>query len=284
MTNDLQDQIDTILAQHPDLCRDGYGRPCYVTPAAWPSHLAECRARLRGELHEIGACRAFLSGATPTAAHTLSSYAGKHRVEHALEAIGAGTHISNGAFIVAALASGFTMRLKSDINPLFNIHRQYLSGKWGGLPFRPALSEEDMHLVDLLVERVESVTPRRQRRAVSTLTIASASETVQNADATALRLEGVCGSTGKYLVRRPDGLYNRWSVATIGTDVRPLTIAAEIHLELLGAELDQTIAHLQTVAAKISPDQEMTPALDELVAATRATCAHLGEIVTAWHS
>jgi hypothetical protein len=283
MPNDLH-QIDTVLAAHPNVCRDGYGRPCYVTPAEWPSHLAECRERLRGELHEIGACMAFLSGAQPTAAHNLGSYAAKHRVEHALAAIGAATHVSNGAFIVAALASGFTMRLQRDINPNFNIHRQFMSGKWGGLPFRPALSEEDVHLVDLMVARVESLTGRFHRYAVSPVKIAMPSETVQSVEATLLRLEGLCGSSGKYLVRRPDGLHYRWSVATIGTDVRPLTVGAQIHLELLGAELGETIAYLQTLADNISPEQEITPVFDELVTAARTACAHLGEIVTAWNS
>jgi hypothetical protein len=283
MPNDVH-QIDTVLAAHPNVCRDGYGRPCYVTPAAWPSHLAECRDRLRGELHEIGACMTLLAGATPTAGHALSSYAGKHRVEHALDAIGAGTHISNGAFIVAALASGFTLRAGYDINPLINIHRQFMSGKWGGLPFRPALSEEDVHLVDLMVARVDSMTGRFHRYAVSPVKIASPSENVPTVEATLLRLEGVCGSSGRYLVRRPDGLHYRWSVGTIGTDVRPLTIGAEIHLDLLGAELDQTIAYLRTLAATLTPEQEMTPALAAFVETARAAGKHLADLIDVWHS
>ncbi|MBT2406903.1 MULTISPECIES: hypothetical protein [unclassified Streptomyces] len=102
-----QADIDALIAAHPQLSENGYGRSAFApTPVC---------------LDEVLAAHAWIAEQTwLEAPGKSSSYHLKHVMEHAT-----GTYVSNGAFIAAALlhAPGLKVKL-DDLNPAIGIKTQ----------------------------------------------------------------------------------------------------------------------------------------------------------------
>ena len=101
------DQIREVLKQHPNLSAAGFdgGDPRYTFEA--------------GEYEMIRLCVNWITkNVTPTKTirYGISSYGYKHIVEREV-----GQYIINGAFIVAALLTGYKYRVYGGINAMFNM-------------------------------------------------------------------------------------------------------------------------------------------------------------------
>jgi hypothetical protein len=267
-----QETIDSVLDRVPNLTSTGFERPTV------PGFGAR-REDLRRSLTEIFACVSLLSSVTPSPTYSALSYRLARGAEEAFEAIGAPIHVTNGILLLAAYLCGIEPRSIDGLNALLPLHPSYLRGPRGGLPYRPAFTEDDMRDVDSLTARIEAADPRRNRGGASALKITPKGLSVEDTAAALHRLEGICGSSGRYLIRSVDRIHRRWTVGYASADLRPLRLAGRLHLRALETQLAETIAALTCRAEHTSQAEVTAPASEEFRRAAADIERALAELV-----